>query len=99
MISIFLVFEKCQLFFFLWVFWERTTNDDKSVGGLPEMRLILKLSYLPSILEFLKTTSYSPCFDSGVEFGYNRIPTALLVEKLYYLFAEESRISPKSDTG
>jgi len=97
MVDIFLIFEESELLGLHWVFWDRTSNDNKTVQILPTMRLVSKLWCLPTILQFLEAESQSPGFDRGVKFGHNYITTALLIEQCDYFFVEESRVAPKLD--
>jgi hypothetical protein len=97
MISIFPIFEESQLLGFDGVLGDRTSHHNEPMGLFPTVRLVLELSYFPSIAKFFEPTSSGSNFDSRIFLGNDRIATAFLVEPFDHLLVEESRIGPESD--
>ena len=99
LIKVISVLPEPQLKFFFLAFWFGATNYDKTMWPFPSVRLVSKLSCLPSAFsESMVAKRLNLLFDRSCHVGYDSVFYSLRVEKLDKFVVVKSRIGSHSYT-
>jgi hypothetical protein len=100
MINVFGIFEQSQLFGFLRIFRNGTSDYNKSVPAVPFlMNVPEEFPCLPAIVELLKPAHLRFGFECGIFLGHDDIPATYSVEESDYSLSVESRIHTEANAA